>query len=81
MDAQCDLKLTPHATHASWLPDMKDWEFAALVICLFFKVGYNLLNKCLATNFTWSVNIDLNKQFDVTKGMAMLLGMLLNSIY
>ena len=35
MDAQCDLKLTPQATYANWLPDMKEWEFAAFVISHF----------------------------------------------
>lgn len=62
MDAQHDLKLTPYATHASWLPDTKDWEFAALYIFfLFLAIGYNSLHKCLATNSMWSVNIDFNK--------------------
>ncbi len=36
MDAQYDLKLTLQATHAAWLPDMKEWKFAALVISPFF---------------------------------------------
>lgn len=43
MDAQCDLKLTPQATYANWLPDMKEWEFAAFVISHFHWVGYDFV--------------------------------------
>lgn len=32
MDAQSDLKLTPDATPAIWLPETMDCEFASLVI-------------------------------------------------